>query len=175
LPLLNTVHAGNDPLAVGSEDDFEIDLRGEDGELCLRGPGLFDAYLFPWQTRDEVMADGWLHTGDLAERAANGNIRLRGRCKSVINVGGSKCFPEEIEAVLQAHPGVAEARVYGLAHDRWGTLPAAQIVPADKISPPAETELDRFCRMRLAGYKVPVRFEMVEGIARTPSGKIRRY
>jgi long-chain acyl-CoA synthetase len=175
VPLLNTVHAITDPLAVGSEDDFEIDLRGEDGELCLRGPGLFDAYLSPWQTREEVMADGWLHTGDLAVRSENGSIQLRGRCKSVINVGGSKCFPEEIEAVLQAHPRVTEARVYGIAHDRWGTLPAAQIVPADQTSPPAETELDRFCRMRLAGYKVPVRFEIVDEIPRTPSGKIRRY
>jgi acyl-CoA synthetase (AMP-forming)/AMP-acid ligase II len=175
LPLLNTVHANSDPLAVGTTDDFEIDLQGEDGELCLRGPGLFDAYLSPWQTREEVMADGWFHTGDLAERSANGTIWLRGRCKSVINVGGSKCFPEEIEAVLQAHPGVVEARVFGIAHDRWGALPAAQIVPADETSPPVEAALDRFCRVRLAGYKVPVRFEMVGEIPRTPSGKIRRY
>lgn len=175
LPLLNKGHAADDPLAVGSEDDFEVEFHGDDGELCLRGPGLFDAYLFPWQTREEVMADGWFHTGDLAVRAENGTIRLCGRLKSVINVGGSKCFPEEIEAVLLEHPSVAEARAYGIEHERWGMLPAAQIVTTGDKDPLLEKQLAALCRSCLAGYKVPVRFEFVGELARTASGKIRRY
>ncbi len=175
VPLLNEEHAADDPLAVGREDDFEVDLLGDDGELCLRGPGLFDAYLSPWQTREEVMADGWFHTGDMAVRSENGTIRLCGRLKSVISIGGSKCFPEEIEAVLLAHPGVAEARVYGIESERWGMLPAAQIVPSDAANPPSDKELADLCRARLAGYKVPVRFGFVGELPRTASGKISRF
>ena len=175
VPILNTEHAADDPLAVGKEDDFEVELKGDDGELCLRGPGMFDAYLSPWQTRAEVMADGWFHTGDLATRGKNETIRLCGRLKSVINVGGSKCFPEEIEALLLSHPGVADARVYGIEHVRWGMLPAAQIVPSNLDDPPREKDLSAHCRAALAAYKIPVRFEIVAELPRTASGKIRRF
>jgi long-chain acyl-CoA synthetase len=170
LPLLNT--SGPDPAAVGVPDDFEVHL--EDGELCLRGPGLFDAYLSPWRSRREVMEDGWFHTGDLARRGQDGSLRLVGRLKSVINFGGSKCFPEEIEDVLREHPGVAEARVSGEEHEHWGMLPVAEIVPVDAATPPSERDLSALCRERLAAHKVPVRYRVVGELPRTASGKIRR-
>ena len=120
------------------------------------------------------MADGWFHTGDLARREADGSIRLVGRLKSVINVGGSKCFPEEIEEVLRCHDGVADARVHGEEHARWGMLPVAEILPMNATSPPTDGELSAHCRARLAGYKIPVRYQMVRELPRTASGKVRR-
>ena len=94
--------------------------------------------------------------------------------KSVINVGGSKCFPEEIEEVLRRHEGVADVRVYGEEHARWGMLPVAEIVAMDPTCPPTDAELAAYCRTRLAGYKLPMRYRLVRELARTASGKVRR-
>jgi len=170
LPLVNT--AADDPRVVGRADDFEVKVAA-DGELCLRGPGMFDAYLSPWTPRAAAMADGWFHTGDLAELDGAGDVRVVGRLKSVINVGGSKCFPEEIEEVLRRHPGVAEARVRGEEHARWGMWPVAEVVARNGHAPRAE-ELAAHCRGVLASYKVPVRFTFVTSLPRTASGKLRR-
>lgn len=176
LPFLNLKHAANKPLAVGAPDDFEVKLAGggEEGELLLRGPGMFDAYLVPWRRRSEVMQGGWFATGDLARRDPDGTIHLVGRLKSVINVGGSKCFPEEIENILQTHPEVVEVRVYGMSHPHWGELPVAQVVAQNPKDPPAAAELIAFCRQRLASYKIPVRFEWEVVLPRTASGKMVR-
>ncbi len=172
LPLLNTF--SDDPRVVGREDDFVVRVVGENGagELCLRGPGMFDAYLSPWTPRAAAMIDGWFHTGDLATVDGDGAVRLVGRLKSVINVGGSKCFPEEIEEVLRLHPEVAEVRVRGEEHARWGMLPVAEVVSRD--GGVAEAELAAHCRARLAAYKVPARFNFVASLPRTASGKLRR-
>ena len=174
LPLLNT--AADDPQVVGRADDFGLRLAGKngEGELCLQGPGMFDAYLSPWCPRAAAMPDGWFHTGDLASIDAAGNVRLVGRLKSVINVGGSKCFPEEIEEVLRSHEGVAEARVRGEEHVRWGMLPVAEIVPREGEAMMEAAELAAYCRARLATYKVPVRFTFVTALPKTASGKLRR-
>ena len=99
---------------------------------------------------------------------------LLGRSHSVINVGGLKCFPEEIEAVLAEVPGVALARVFGRENARFGAVPVAEIEPQDPARPPRTSELTSYCRRSLASYKVPVSFQMVERIQRTASGKIRR-
>lgn len=93
LPLLNTRDSVAHPLACGEPDDFEVRLvaegvAGDEGEVWLRGPGMFDAYLSPWSPGSSVLQDGWFRTGDLAVRDSCGGIRLTGRLKSVINVGG---------------------------------------------------------------------------------------
>lgn len=175
LPLLNTT--SSDPLVLGRADDFEIRIDGQNGvgELCLRGPGMFDAYLAPWCPRRDAMPDGWFRTGDLASLDAEGNVRFAGRLKTVINVGGSKCFPEEIESVLRAHEAISDARVFGIPHSRWGMLPVAEIVLKNpETAAPSSAELSKFCRARLASYKIPVRFTPVEDLPRTPTGKILR-
>ena len=132
---------------------------------------MFDAYLSPWRERADALEDGWFATGDLASRDADGCIFLRGRAKSVLNVGGMKFFPEEIEAVLDAHPAVLASRVRGEPHARWETVAIAEVIPRDPQNPPV---LARYCRERLAGYKVPLRFEIVEALPRTPNGKLQR-
>jgi long-chain acyl-CoA synthetase len=135
---------------------------------------MFDAYLRPWRRRAEVLAGGWFRTGDLARIDSAGDIFLLGRSHSVINVGGLKCFPEEIEAVLGEVPGVAAARVSGRANARFGAVPVAEIEAVHAGNPPSAGELASFCRQALASYKVPVSFQFVERIPRTASGKIRR-
>lgn len=163
--------------------DFTVELRddggravacGEVGELYVRGRGLLDGYLWPFRTRERVLDDGWFATGDLATAAADGSLRLVGRSRTVINVSGMKCFPEEIEAVLQQHPAVAAARVSGRAHPRVGAVPIAEIVPRHDIAPPSTQELAAHCRAALARYKVPVEFRTVAELPRTASGKVKR-
>lgn len=177
LPVMNIGGEVDDPEALGRALEGYEARVAEDGELMLRGPGMFDAYLSPWRTREDVLAGGWFATGDLVEISAEGRVRMKGRKKSVINVGGMKVFPEEIEAVLDGHPGVGRSRVYGVEHPALGAYPCAEIVVADGRGGgegPGAGELREYLRERLASYKVPMRIEMVKAIALTASGKIKR-
>ncbi|TLD68837.1 acyl--CoA ligase [Phragmitibacter flavus] len=179
LPLLNGEEPLEKPESVGRpQAGFEVMIANAGiegvGELGLRGPGMFDAYLSPWMLREEVLKDGWFATGDLAKRDADGAIYLVGRTKSVINVGGMKCFPEEVEAVLCGHPAVKEARVSAMAHATFGAVPAAEVVPEEGASPPRSAELMGWCRKELSGYKVPMRYTMVAELPKTASGKLQR-
>ncbi len=174
LPILNLQHAKDKPTSIGQPlPAFEVKL--DDGELMLRGPGIFDAYLTPWQPREAVLRDGWFATGDVAEVDADGCYYLRGRVRSVINVGGLKCFPEEVEAVLCSHPGVKAARVSARAHPALGAMPTADIIPQNASAPPAVIELRKLCQERLSAYKVPLFYTFVAELPLTASGKLRRY
>jgi len=183
LPVLNTAAAAAKPEAVGQVvPGWELALRDEAGneaaagmlgELHLRGPGMFDAYLEPWQTREEVTRDAWFATGDLAVRDAGGDLFLKGRSKSVINVGGMKVFPEEVEVVLESLPGVRRCRVLGRAHPVFGAVPVAELVLENGVSAdPAAWRAA--CRARLSAHKVPVAISVVEAVELTASGKVRR-
>ncbi|HYC21425.1 MAG TPA: long-chain fatty acid--CoA ligase [Candidatus Bathyarchaeia archaeon] len=184
LPAINLDAARDEPASVGRPlPGFEVEIRresgeraaaGEVGELLIRGPGMLDAYLAPWRPRAAVLDDGWFHSGDLAFVDEAGLLFLAGRVSSVINVGGMKCFPEEIEAVLREHDGVAAARVLARPHPQLGALPIAEVVPRDLTQPPSAEALARHCRASLARYKVPVEFRVVEALPLTSSGKVRR-
>ncbi len=175
LPLLNLAHAATHPTSVGQPTpSFEVKLD-ENGELLLRGPGLFDAYLSPWQPRDEVLRDGWFPTGDLAEIDETGSIFLKGRVRSVINVGGMKCFPEEVEAVLSSHPDVQVARVLARPHAALGFVPVAEVIPRGTAEATLAAELKKLCQVRLSAYKVPLLITFVTELPLTASGKLRRY
>lgn len=150
------------------------EIRLDDGEVLIRGPGLFDAYFSPWQTRTDVAPDGWFRTGDLGELLPNGELRLLGRRKAVINFSGMKIFPQEVEAVLDRFPGVAESLVYGEPHPEFGQLPQAKLVLLEKSGSLDERALRAFCRTHLAPHKIPKAFDVVTGLPKTASGKIRR-
>lgn len=183
LPLLNTGGARDCPTAVGRPlPAFDVELRdgegrpmatGLIGELWIKGPGMFDAYLSPWQPSDEVCADGWFATGDLAETDAAGRFYLRGRKKSVLNVNGMKVFPEEVETVIESMSAVQRCRVVGLPHAVLGTVPVAEVVLHPGASLTAR-ELIRRCRQSLSAYKAPVRVRFVDQLPLTQNGKIRR-
>lgn len=173
LPLLNLISAATKPLAVGRPvPGFEAKL-GAESDLLVRGPGMLDAYLLPWRTREQILDDGWFRTGDLASCDADGDYLILGRRSNVINVGGLKCFPEEIESVLLTCPGVSAARVSARNHSRFGTVPVAEIVPGSDEAPSVRS-LIRHCRQELAAFKIPVDFIFVTELPKTASGKVSR-
>jgi long-chain acyl-CoA synthetase len=184
LPFLNVDAPRKKPDSVGRPlPDFSAEVRdenglpvpaGQAGELFVRGPGMLDAYLAPWRVREEILQAGWFRTGDFATIDDEGFVRLCGRAQSVINVAGMKCFPEEIEAVLCAHPAVRAARVFARPHPTFGSVPAAELVARNAHHPPEAIELVRHCRNELAAFKIPVEFRFVDSLTLTPSGKIRR-
>jgi long-chain acyl-CoA synthetase len=135
---------------------------------------MFDAYVSPWRTRSDVTGtSGWFPSGDIAVADEEGYVTLVGRSKSVISVGGLKFFPEEVELVLRSQAGVLEARVFAIDHPSFGSVPVAEVLPAEgAVVVPGE--LLKRCRRDLARFKVPVEVRIVDSIPRTPSGKIRR-
>ena len=162
------------PAAQANDRDPVIDGGRE---VLLRGPGLLDAYYDPWQPRSEILAKrgGWLATGDLGRLDADGYLTLIGRTKDLISVGGMKFFPQEVEKVLEQHPAVAEACVYGMPHPRDGERPWADLVlAADTATALDAATFETYCRPMLARYKVPHRFRAVAALPRTASGKLLR-
>lgn len=183
LPLLNLDKRGEKPESVGLPvEGWEISLRdesglevgtGKTGELWLRGGGTFDAYLDPWQPGSEVLEDGWFRTGDLCCRDAEGAVQILGRCVSVINVGGMKVFPEEVEAVLDRDAAVERSRVTARADAIFGSVPSADVLPVPGAVPDLRA-LRAACRDALAPYKVPVAVQVVDSLPMTANGKLRR-
>jgi len=145
---------------------------GAIGELIVRSPGVMRDYLDDPTATARALRDGWLWTGDLARCDGDGFYYLEGRRALHINVGGFKVTPEEIEAVLETHPAVREAVVLPMPDVVHGEVPRAVIVPYD--APPTAAALRRFCRERLATYKVPRRFEFRTELPRSPLGKVLR-
>jgi acyl-CoA synthetase (AMP-forming)/AMP-acid ligase II len=147
--------------------------EGEIGEFIVRSPGLMLGYLDDPDATACVIRDGWLHTGDLAHRDADGCYFLVGRRALAINVGGYKVFPDEVEAALVGHPGVREVVVVGAPDAARGEVVRAIIVPGDPA--PTVAELQRHCRDLLAVYKVPRQIEFRDSLPRSPLGKVLRH
>jgi O-succinylbenzoic acid--CoA ligase len=146
---------------------------GEPGEIQVRSATVMRGY---WKLPDETrraLAGGWLHTGDVGALDAHGRLTVLDRCSDLIASGGENVYPAEIEAVLLEHPDVLEAAVAGVPDAEFGERPAAWIV-ARPGSDPTHESLARFCRTRLAGYKVPVRVERIGTLPRNASGKLLR-
>jgi len=156
-----------------------VDERGGDvpdgtvGELIARTPALMRGYVADAEATARAVRDGWLWTGDLARRDAAGFLYSEGRRALRINVGGFKVSPDEVEAVLLAHPAVREVVVTGMPNAARGEIVRAVIVPRGEA--PTAGELRRFCCARLAGYKVPRRFEFRDELPRSPLGKVLRH
>lgn len=147
---------------------------GADGELQLRGPSLAAGYWeMPAETA-EAFAGGWLATGDMVTRRADGHLVLRGRRKEMFLQGGYNVYPVEVENVLAAHPAVALAAGIGVPDRVLGEVGLYFVVPRDPAAPPSEAELVAWCRERLADYKVPRRIELRGELPTTPAGKIAK-
>jgi fatty-acyl-CoA synthase len=141
------------------------------GELLVRGPGVFPGYWRDQAATDSALRDGWLHTGDIAERDAEGFYRIRDRLKDMYISGGENVYPAEIEAVLHEHPAIADAAVVGTPDERWGEVGMAVVVLRPGRSAD-EAELLTFCRGRLAAYKAPRAVRFTAELPRSPSGKL---
>jgi len=144
---------------------------GSPGEVVIRGANVTDGYEANPQANADSFTDGWFRTGDLGLLDAQGYLTLSGRLKEMINRGGEKIAPLEVDGVLEAHPAVAEAVSFGRPHPTWGEEVAAAVVLS---SPSDEKELLAYCREHLAEFKVPSRLFIVEAIPRTATGKIQR-
>ena len=146
----------------------------EPGELLLRGPQLFSGYFDdPVRTAEAIDADGWLHTGDLATRDADGAYRICGRRKEMFISGGENVYPGEVESVLIEHPAVAAVAVIGVPDPKWGEIGRAFVVARRDRALDA-AELLRFARASLARYKVPQTVSMVDALPTLGSGKVDR-
>lgn len=182
LPIMNVDDAGSHPESIGRPlPDFSAVIlnehgvrvtNGETGQLALRGPGMFEGYLSPRRQRDEVIADGYFLTGDLAHFDPAGRIVLDGRTSSVIHVAGHKVFPEEVAGVLDLHPAVLRSRITTRPHPQFGEVVHADVQPRNSgdVTPEA---LQTFCRQRLSSHKVPASISFVTELQLTPSGKVR--
>ncbi|MFZ5467897.1 MAG: o-succinylbenzoate--CoA ligase [Myxococcota bacterium] len=143
----------------------EVRVTSE-GEIEVRGPTVMQGYL-----GEAPLGGAWFRTGDLGSLDERGRLTVLARRTDLILSGGENVYPAEIEAVLSTHPGVTEVAVVGAADARWGQTPWAFLVARGAIDSAA---LERHCRARLAGFKVPRRFEQVEVLPRNASGKIDR-
>jgi acyl-CoA synthetase (AMP-forming)/AMP-acid ligase II len=144
---------------------------GEVGEILVRGEQVMAGYWRRPEANAETLRGGWMHTGDAGFIDAEGYFFIRDRLKDMIVSGAENIYPAEIEAVLHAHPHVADVSVIGIPDDKWGETVMAVIV-AKAGAAPDERDLDAFCRGRLGGFKVPRKYKFVDTLPRNPSGKV---
>ena len=133
LPFINTDPSPTSQNTVGRVlPAYQIRIDNPDpsgiGDVLIKGEGMFDAYFSPWRTPPSCLKDGWFHTGDLGRIDPAGQLALLGRSKTVIVCAGMKVFPEEVEEVINAYPGVKESLVSGRDHPQVGQVPVAQVV-----------------------------------------------
>jgi malonyl-CoA/methylmalonyl-CoA synthetase len=149
---------------------------GETGELFLKGPNVFPGY---WRRDDATRAafvDGWFKTGDIAQRSPDGYYTLCGRRSDLIISGGFNIYPREIEEFLMEQPEVAEAAVAAQPDRVRGEVPVAYIVPRASHSANLDTTaLEALCREKLASFKCPRRFIIVDKLPRNALGKVQKH
>ncbi|MGZ5957844.1 MAG: o-succinylbenzoate--CoA ligase [Myxococcaceae bacterium] len=144
---------------------------GGEGRIDVRGPTLMEGYLDDPVATAEVLEGGWLHTGDIGRLDASGRLTVLARRTDLILSGGENVYPAEVEAVLAAHPGVAEVAVVGRPDGRWGQVPVAVVV----LRPGAALgDLESWARARLAAFKVPAEVFPASALPRTAAGKVDR-
>jgi acyl-CoA synthetase (AMP-forming)/AMP-acid ligase II len=146
---------------------------GERGEVCIRGENVIRGYENNPDANATSFFDGWFRTGDQGYLDAEGYLMLTGRLKEMINRGGEKIAPREIDEALLAHPAVAEAVAFGVSHPMWGEEVAAAVT----LQPDAtatEADLLAHCKERLADFKRPKQIFITTAIPRTATGKIQR-
>lgn len=165
-------HAGVAVRVVGP-DGAEV-ATGEVGSLRVKSSRMAAGYATGEQLSARIDADGYLETGDLGRIDADGFVWIEGRAGILINRGGNKVFPEQVEEVLELCAAVAEAAVLGVPDDRLGEVPVALVVDAPGLPPATDAELVALCREHLVPYKVPVAFHRVAALPRTDVGKLRR-
>ena len=150
---------------------------GEVGELIVRGPIITRGYYDkPEQTAEMFTRGDWMRTGDLGRLSKDGYLTLTGRQKESYRFGGELVIPSDVEEVLNEHPGVLEAHVIGVPHDRWGEVGCAWVV-ANPDAVPEAAELIEYCSTRLARFKVPaiVLFIDAAELPRTVTGRVQKF
>jgi acyl-CoA synthetase (AMP-forming)/AMP-acid ligase II len=168
------------PGAVGPGTNVGISIRdgngqelaaGERGEVCISGPNVVTGYENNPEANATAFFGEWFRTGDQGFLDEHGYLTLSGRLKEMINRGGEKISPREIDEVLLTHPAVGEAVCFGVPHKMWGEEVAAAVTLKGAAT---EAELLAFCKEQLAEFKRPKQIHITEAIPRTATGKIQR-
>ena len=144
-----------------------------EGEIAVRGASVTSGYLDDPKANQVAFRDGWFHTGDIGRLDSEGFLFITGRLNEIINRGGEKIIPQEVDEVLAAHPALADAAIFAVAHPTLGEDVAAAVVLRNGAAA-SEMELRRFAATRLASFKVPRRILFLDTIPRTATGKPQR-
>jgi len=166
--------SGTDARIVDLDDSGKVLKMGEVGELSVKGPQVMKGY---WNHEEEtraVLRDGWFLTGDIARMDDEGYFYIVDRKKDMINVGGFKVYPREVEDVLFEHPDIKEAGVVGIPDEFSGEGVKAFVVLKDPSKKVTEQEVIDFCQKRLAKFKAPKKVEFVQDLPKTLIGKVLR-
>ena len=157
---------------IGIMDDAgNLLASGQRGEVVIQGPNVVSGYENNPEANAKSFTNGWFRTGDQGFLDSGGYLTLTGRIKELINRGGEKIGPREIDEVLLSHPAIAEAVCFGVPHPAWGEEVAAAVVLKEPVN---ETDIMAFCKERLADFKRPKKIYITESIPRTATGKIQR-
>ena len=150
-------------------EDGTVAPEGSTGELLVRPPRMASGYAGGENLDDRIDQEGYVRTGDYAHVDEDGFVWIEGRVSDLINRGGNKVFPEQVEEVLRLSPNVREAAVVGVPDDRLGEVPVAYVVGSA-----SGDELERLCRDHLVPYRIPVAFHHIDALPRSEVGKILR-
>jgi fatty-acyl-CoA synthase len=153
-----------------------VDVRLEDGEVCIKSELLMDGYFDQPDATAETLRGGWYHTGDLGSLDDEGYLSIVGRARDVIRTGGETVAPGEVEAALATHPGVREVAVVGVPDAAWGEVVCAVVVPEPRAGELLDLDdLRAHTVGQLASFKQPRRLEIVDELPRTPAtGQVQR-
>jgi fatty-acyl-CoA synthase len=143
--------------------------RGELGEILVRSPYLMKEYLNQPELTAEILAGGWLHTGDMGRMDQEGYVYIMDRKKDMIISGGMNVYPAEVEAVISQHPKIKQVSVIGVPDDKWGESVTAVVVPNGLLE---ESEIKDFCRGKLAKFAQPKRVVIQDSLPLTIIGKV---
>ncbi len=153
------------------DDDGNLVSAGERAEVVIRGANVTHGYHNNTEANAEAFTNGWFRTGDQGFLEADGTLTLTGRIKELINRGGEKISPLEVDAALLGHPSVAEAVCFGVPHEMYGEAVQAAVVVSGDAD---EDAIRSYCGEHLAGFKVPDRVYIIDTMPRTATGKIQR-
>ncbi|HZD25467.1 MAG TPA: AMP-binding protein, partial [Alphaproteobacteria bacterium] len=160
-------------IAIMAESDGIVLPLGEAGEVVIRGPNVTAGYLENPEANVKAFTDGWFRTGDQGVLDADGYLTITGRLKEIINRGGEKISPREVDEVLMDHPAVAQAVTFAMPHDKLGEEVAAAVVLKEGTEA-TEAELRGFAAERLADFKVPRKVLILAEIPKGATGKLQR-
>ena len=164
--------AAGPEVAIMDQSD-NILSAGATGEIVIRGPNVTEGYEGNPEANEEAFSSGWFRTGDQGVIDEDGYLTITGRLKEIINRGGEKISPREVDEVLMDHPAVAQVVTFAIPHEKLGEEVGAAVVLSDR-GDVEENALRVFVGERLADFKVPRTIHVMEEIPRGPTGKISR-
>lgn len=178
LPECGPHKAGSVGKPVGQEmailnEQGEIQPPNANGEVCIRGLNVTKGYKNNPEANKSAFLFGWFHTGDIGFFDSDGYLHLVGRIKELINRGGEKISPIEVDAVLLSHPNVAQAVAFGVPDEKYGEEINCAVIPREGVNL-EEAEISQYCKKNLASFKVPKKVFITDSLPKTATGKIQR-